>query len=169
MINRDFTFKIYEKLCENVLAHNFKAITVRDFLKKSKSEVKHAIFRHDVDKNPSNSLKMAHLENKLGIKATYYFRNISSVFNPKIISEIHSLGHEIGYHYEVLASNKGNYEKAIIDFKKNLILFREIVPIETICMHGSPLYKWKDSDLWNVYDFKDYQIIGEAFLSINYE
>ena len=40
-----------------------------DFLKKSKSEVKHAIFRHDVDKNPSNSLKMAHLENKLGIKA----------------------------------------------------------------------------------------------------
>ena len=36
-------------------------------------------------------------------------------------------------------------------------------------MHGSPLSPWKDSDLWKHYDFNDYGIVGEAFLSIDFD
>ena len=36
-------------------------------------------------------------------------------------------------------------------------------------MHGSPLSKWNDLDLWDNYDFKKYGILGEAFMSIDYD
>ena len=32
-------------------------------------------------------------------------------------------------------------------------------------MHGSPLLKWKDSDLWDDYDYEDFDVVAEAFLS----
>ena len=54
------------------------------------------ILRHDVDKLPRNSLKFAQIQNKLGIKGSYYFRIVPQSFNPQIAE----LGHEIGYHYE---------------------------------------------------------------------
>ena len=48
------------------------------------------------------------------------------------------MGHEIGFHYEVLAKNDGNFEKAIIDFEKELSLFRSFVaclPAVCICIY----------------------------------
>lgn len=36
------------------------------------------------------------------IKAKYYFRVVLESWNEKIIKEIASLGHEVGYHYEDL-------------------------------------------------------------------
>ena len=78
---------------------------------------------------------------------------------------IANMGHEIGYHYETLDKAKGNYEKAITIFENELSKFREIAEIKTICMHGNPLTKWLNRDLWSRYDFKDFGIIGEAFLS----
>jgi hypothetical protein len=35
-------------------------------------------------------------------------------------------------------------------------------------MHGSLLMPWNNLDLWQTYDFKDYGLMGEAYLSINY-
>jgi len=69
------------------------------------SSLPHAfvILRHDVDARPQNSLRLARLEHTLGIRGTYYFR-IPHTFQPSIIQEIASLGHEIGYHYETLAT-----------------------------------------------------------------
>jgi hypothetical protein len=45
---------------------------------------------------------MAELEHELGIQSTYYFR-FPYTFKPDIIGKIHDLGHEVGYHYEVLS------------------------------------------------------------------
>ena len=41
-----------------------------------------------------------------------------------------------------------------------------ITDVKTICMHGSPLSRYDNRDLWNRYDFKDCWIVGEAYLSI---
>lgn len=38
--------------------------------------------RHDVDRKPQNALRMAKLENDLGIKVTYYFRIITKPAKP---------------------------------------------------------------------------------------
>lgn len=123
------------------------------------------ILRHDIDRKPLNALKMAELESKLGVQSTYYFR-YPYTFKPEIIEKIHELGHEIGYHYEVLSKAGGDYEKAIKLFEYELNEFRKIIDIKTICMHGNPLSKHDNRDLWKRYDFRDFGIIGEAYLSI---
>jgi hypothetical protein len=55
--------------------------------------------RHDVDRLPQNSLRTAQIETQLNLKATYFFRVVPESYDEEIIKEIHSLGHEIGYHY----------------------------------------------------------------------
>ena len=40
------------------------------------------------------------------------------------------------------------FELAICDFERNLRRFRKLYPVKTICMHGSPLSKWDNRDLW---------------------
>tara|TARA_B100001123_G_C15332370_1_gene1031666 strand:+ start:2265 stop:3026 length:762 start_codon:yes stop_codon:yes gene_type:complete len=168
-MDKDFTLSVYNDLCISLLKNNFRTVKVVDYLeKKISGPKKYAIMRHDVDRLPLQALKMAKIEHSLGIQSTYYFRSIKSVFKKELITSIYDLGHEIGYHYEVLAKNNGNKEKAIEEFKKTLENFRNIVDIKTICMHGSPLSSWRDSDLWQDLNYNDYDIMGEAFLSIDY-
>ncbi len=108
---------------------------------------------------------MAKLEYTLGIRSTYYFRH-PSTFVPEVIREVHALGHEVGYHYETLAKAKGDREKAIDLFAQELAKFREICDVRTICMHGSPLSRYDNRDLWKEYDFREFGIVGEAYLSM---
>jgi hypothetical protein len=160
--------KKYEELCNSIQKSKYKVIKIKDFFKNPDLN-RFIILKHDVDKLPENALVMAQLEKVLGIKSTYYFRTISEVFKPNIIQEISTLGHEIGYHYENLSQTNGNFEKALKLFEKDLERLRKITQIDTICMHGSPLSKWNNSDLWNKYDFKKFGIIGETNLSIDYK
>ncbi len=57
---------------------------------------------------------------------------------------------------------------AIESFKENLANLREIVPVKTICMHGSPLSKWDSRLLWKYYDYRDFGIIGEPYIDIDF-
>lgn len=61
---------------------------------------KRVILRHDVDRLPENSFRLAQLEYDLGISGSYYFRIVPESYNLRIMNEIAALGHEIGYHYE---------------------------------------------------------------------
>ena len=160
----DFTLAKYKKLCL-ALIENYKPVTVYDYLTGTLNNG-FVIMRHDVDRKPNNALKMAELEYELGIRATYYFR-YPYTFRQEIIRKINRMGHEIGYHYEVLSKAKGDYEKAIELFEQELKEFRKIIDVKTICMHGSPLSKYDSRDLWKRYDFKEFGIIGEAYLSIS--
>jgi hypothetical protein len=66
-----------------------------------------------------------------------------------------------------LSKAKGDYQKAIHIFKQELSVMREVSDIKTICMHGNPLSKYNDRELWKTYDFLTYGIVGEAFISIH--
>jgi hypothetical protein len=57
----------------------------------------------------------------------------------------------------------------IESFKKNLNHLREIVPVSTICMHGSPMSKWDSRLLWKYYDYHDFGINGEPYFDINFD
>jgi hypothetical protein len=161
---RDFKLEKYERLCKNIIANDYRILTFRDYLL-GEPKPRFVILRHDVDSKPKRALMMARLENNLNIRTSYYFRYNKSVFNSKIIKEIDELGHEIGYHYEVLSKTKGDYAKAIELFELELNEFRKICRIDTICMHGSPLSKYDNRDMWKAFDFKLCGIIGEAYLS----
>ena len=166
-MNLDFTLSKYKELCDAIINSEFVPLTVERYIMEP-TPSKFIILRHDVDKKPENALKMAKIENEYSMLATYYFRAIKKVFKPDIIKEIAGLGHEIGYHYEVLVKAKGDKKKAIEIFKRELKDFREIRDIKTICMHGNSLSRWDNRDIWKEYDFKDFGIIGEAYLSIDF-
>jgi hypothetical protein len=127
------------------------------------------ILRHDVDREAGRALEMARLECDYGIRSTYYFRHKKNVFKPEIIADIANMGHEIGFHYEVMDKAKGDKVKAIEIFKKELNDLQKIANINTVCMHGNPFAPWSNRDLWTDYSFTSFGIIGEPYISIDYE
>ena len=115
----DYTFKKYKEILSVVGKGEH---TVRAYLEKGKNQK--YILRHDVDRLTWNAENMAEIENLYSITSTYYFR-YPSTYNKQIISRIHALGHEIGFHYEVLDKTNGNYQKAIKIFEKEMELFSD--------------------------------------------
>lgn len=124
--------------------------------------------RHDVDLKPRNSLRVAKIEADLGIKTTYYFRIVPKSYSEAIIREIYSMGHEIGYHYETLSTCNGDVDSAYALFCQNLESLRKVVPIKTICMHGSPRSPWDSKDIWKKYDYHALDIESEPYLDTDF-
>jgi hypothetical protein len=103
MFMLDFTLEKYKDLCLALLDSGYTPLAVYSYLTgKQRNNKKLIVLRHDIDRKPENALRMAELEHELGIQSTYYFR-VPYTFKPEIIGKIHDLGHEIGYHYEVLS------------------------------------------------------------------
>lgn len=94
----DFTLKTYTQLLKSLIKAGYSFQPFEQFIENPLSKV--VILRHDVDRLPENSLKMAQLETSLGIRGSYYFRTVPSSFNEEIIHQIAEFGHEVGYHYE---------------------------------------------------------------------
>ena len=163
---RDFTLSQCSLFLRTLIQKHYTINTFSDFIEKPKEKC--TILRHDVDKLPENSLVFAHIQSRLGIKGTYYFRAKPVSFNKKIILEIASMGHEIGYHYETMDTCNGNVDKAYDEFCRNLEMFRKIVPVKTACMHGSPMSKWDSRDIWQKYNYKNLGIIAEPYFDIDY-
>ncbi len=161
---RDFTMAKYGELCRVLLGAGYTPVTVYQYLTDPPGG-RTVVLRHDVDRKPENALKMAELEHALGVCSTYYFRH-PATFVPEVIGRVQALGHEVGYHYEVLAKARGDYEKAITLFARELEEFRSLCDVRTICMHGSPLSRYDNRDLWKRYDLREFGIAGEAYLSM---
>ena len=119
--------------------------------------------------NGFNSLAFARIQAEHHVKGTYYFRAVLESWDETVIKEIHDLGHEIGYHYECLTTCNGNLEQGIKDFSANLNALRELAPVTTICMHGSPMSKYDSKDLWKTYSYRDYEIIAEPYFDVDFE
>jgi hypothetical protein len=195
---RDFTVKKYKSLLQILLDRKFSFLNVQQALanKDIYSKEKVAVVRHDIDTKHdlSIALAMAKFEAANNISASYYFRTIPDVFDKKVIISIFDLGHEIGYHYEVLALMDGDLQKGIEWFKKDLKLLRNICPISTICQHGGTLGPYSSTSvlgllktgiallsgkinmkyypsiqLWDKYKLDDFELAGDAYLSFDFE
>lgn len=179
----DFTISVLRELLTVLLDAGYVFSTVNDFVAlKGQAEGKRLVLRHDVDKKPINSLIVAKTESELGINGTFYFRIMPGIFDKGITSEISSMGHEVGYHYEDIdlvsrksqaASRKprfnGEYDlvkMAFESFRANLGLMREIVPVDTVCMHGSPMSRYDSRLMWKYFDYDNLGIKGEPYFDI---
>jgi len=181
----DFTLTKYRQLLIALKQSGYRFQTFEQYLISPMGKV--VIMRHDVDLLPQNSLATATIENELGIQGSYYFRAVPESWDEEIINAIALLGHEIGYHYEDVTTasqskrQKGEgerekvkgfeellYQEAMVSFKKNLEALRQLVPVRTICMHGSPRSKYDSKDLWKHYSYKDYGIIGEPYFDVDF-
>ncbi|MFQ5575670.1 MAG: hypothetical protein ACE5G8_01640 [Anaerolineae bacterium] len=164
----DFTLAKYAQLCRAITQLNRPVMTVEQFLRAGCPHQPLIVLRHDVDRAPAAALRMAQLEARLGMRASYYFRTTRAVFKAPIIARLHRLGHEVGYHYEVLVRAGGNPTRAIEQFAAELARFRRLAPVHTISMHGSPLSRWNNLDLWQTHRFERFDLLGDATLSIDY-
>ena len=163
---RDFTTRIYKQLLVELINAGYTFQTFHDFMLNPAERA--FVIRHDVDTRKKNSLHFAYIENALDLPTTYFFRILPKSFDPVIVSLIKSLGHEIGYHYEDLTLARGDKQKAIRMFEEHLTELRKYYPVETICMHGSPLSPHDNRELWQTYNYRDFGIIGEPYFDVNF-
>lgn len=165
---RDFTLKSYQSLLLAFQRAGYKFQTFGELIT-CPVDGKSVVMRHDVDELAWNALKIAQLENKLGIRATYFFRIVKQSNVPEVIEQIVGLGHEIGYHYEDLALAEGDEAKAIESFKENLDYFRKYYPVKSVCMHGSSTSKFDNRLLWKNHLLSDFGLVGEPYLSVDFD
>jgi len=169
--NRDFTLKKYAKLCDAIKNSKYVVLTFEEYFKHLKqSNIENVIIlRHDIDENVRYAVDMANVENKYNLKATYYVRMRKKTYIPEKIDTIASYGHEIGYHYETLDKSNGNFEEAIKMFSEELFIFRKKYKVQTACMHGNPLSKYDNRDIWKKCKLWDFNLLGEPYLSLDYD
>lgn len=164
---RDFTLKTYRVLLEAFLQAGYRFQTFEEFMEHP-AEGKVIVMRHDVDELAKNALKMAKVEHRLGIRATYFFRIVKQSNVPEVIREIVKMGHEVGYHYEDLSIADGDMAKAMETFKTNLAYFRQYYPVRSVCMHGSSTSKHDNRLLWQDHSLSDFGLLGEPYLSVDF-
>lgn len=164
---KDFSFTIYRDLIAEIKETGFKVLTLKEYFKQRQDTPAFFILRHDVDRRPENALKMAFLESSFGINSTYYFRVNKSVFKKEIIKKVAELGHEIGYHYEVIDKAHGDMRLAGRIFDFELAKLRALTDISTVAMHGNPLTSWDNKDFWQHFSLSQFNLLGEAYISIH--
>lgn len=172
----DFTLKTYKIFLTTLVNQGFLFSFLSSQMQQGKG--KQILLRHDVDRLPFNSLEFARIESSLGILGSYFFRYASGKKDAEIIQRIADLGHDVGYHYEdmdLMAQRyKGITEEqlvmdAIKSFEINLEKLRRLVPVKTICMHGSPMSRWDSRLLWKYYDYRNFGIEAEPYFDFNME
>lgn len=164
----DFTQTMYRRLCREINEAGYQSAIMGDYFKPVEPDETRLFLRHDVDRDPILSLEMAQIEHEHKLVATYFFRVVDTVFKPDLITKIAGLGMEIGYHYECLDKAKGDYSKAYDTCQDDLKKLRAIAPVKSMAMHGNPLTKWDNRDLWKKYDYKQLGIEVAAYLNIDY-
>jgi hypothetical protein len=186
----DFTVLTFRTLLKRLTDSGYSFQSCLEYCNSPAARV--VVLRHDVDKHPHNSLVTAEIEYEAGISGTYYFRSRNGMFEEETVQKISKLGHEIGYHYEDLQivsqkskvkSRKSKVESqksgitleeelaevAFAGFQGNLAKLRGIAPVETICMHGSPLSSYDSRVLWKYYDYRTLGIIAEPYFDFSLE
>lgn len=162
----DFTTAVLRELLQAFRQAGYRFMTVRDACR-GETDGPSVILRHDIDRREHKAVEIAELESREGVIGTYYFR-CRRVFNGAVIHRVADLGHEIGYHYENLSDCGGDMAAALHDFDRKLQQLRVLAPVYTIAMHGAPLSRFDNRDLWRSNDFRRYGLDGEAYLSIDF-
>lgn len=135
-----FIYSNWNDFCKRLIALHVPLITANEILEYKDHYAKWIVVKHDVETNVKKALKLAKIEAKYGIRATYFVQEYLLADNIKILNKIKDLGHEVTYHYDVLDANNGNMIKAASEFSKNIECFLSHgFDVKTICPHGNPL------------------------------
>jgi len=134
-----FEYKKWDEFCKNLHDNSLISIPACEV---KETVGKYIVLKHDVETDVPRALELAKIEHKYGHRGSYYVQAYLMVNkkNVDILREMQHMGHEISYHYDVMDSNKGNLEKAIVEFEKNIHLFEcNGFHIITVCQHGNPV------------------------------
>ena len=162
----DFTLKKYRELVSALKDAGYEFVSYADYAAGKRAE-RLVVMRHDVDRSVNRAVRMAQVEQELGVKASYYMREkfFDEVDDIRYIADME---HEVGYHYEELVEEKGDIESAYARFVRNINQLRQLVDVRTITMHGSPMSKIDSKEMWRVYDYRELGLIGEPQMDVDW-
>ena len=135
-----FVYKTWEKFCKKLSENKIHSIRICDCF--NQQQIGFLSLKHDVETNVERAFRLAQIENKYGHKGTYYVQAylMDDSANIEMLKKMQKMGHEISYHYDVMDSNKGNIDNAIVEFEKNIKKFEDNgFAIHTLCQHGNPV------------------------------
>ncbi len=101
-----FSKSTFVHILDALKRSNYRCVTVSETLQNSDDGTKTCLLRHDVDVSMQLALEMARLEQAHGIRSTYFVMlrspmyNLMSRHDSATLSELTSLGHEIGLHFD---------------------------------------------------------------------
>ena len=171
-MRRDFTLEAYRAYLEAIQARYPQILRFDEYFEAYPKPEVFCLLKHDVDRRPYHALRMAVIEQGLGLRSTYYFRVKRHTFLPDVIRQIQELGHEIGFHYESLSDLKGNLAAAETEFERSLTKLRSVAPIRTVAFHGRPFSPYNNRDLIRLMQqngrFSDLGLLGDATENIDY-
>lgn len=171
----DFTLDNYRRLIELAKEKGFEFILHKDDFVPQRKDV---IWRHDVEFEPDIALKMAEIEHKAGVQATYFFQLHSGFYNVMsghyrwVFHQIKDLGHCIGLHFDSAYWGITSEDKLndFIKIDKEYLEKNMEVEIDTFSFHNTTPFthtclEYKYGGLLNVYAsfFKEhYNYCGDS-------
>lgn len=168
---RDYSKDKYRVLCKTLLDNGYKFVTLAEYLKcqNEQDEIsKKVIVRHDLCRDAHIGIfGLLEVEQELGIKTSYYFRNSES-YDLEVIAKVVNQGHEVGVHFDSLDKARGDMEKAKEILLNDIAILSDLTKVETIAMHGNPSSMWDNRDIFKTYSFQDFDLLGEAYLSVDF-
>ncbi len=168
-MTRDFTLDAYVQFLRAAQEAGYDLVSFADYVRDAHRADRVVVLRHDVDRRPGRALAKARLEASVGAEATYFFRIVPESWDEDTMRAIAGLGHEIGYHYEDLTLARGDLARAADLFTEHLARFRTVWPVETICMHGSPLSRWDNRALFDRVDYREHGILAEPYFDLDFD
>lgn len=98
----EFTYQSYRNLLDKLHRHGYDIVGYEDWEQYERC----AVLRHDVDNDLGKAVDLALLEQKVGVKATYFvlitsdFYNVFSKESGDSLKRIMDCGHTIGLHFD---------------------------------------------------------------------
>jgi hypothetical protein len=164
-------FDNYNLLLKSCIDSNYDFV---DFCRINQTSNKSIIIRHDIDCSPNLALKMAKIEHKMGVKATYFFMlrspfyNLFTRANNEAVKEIINLGHNIGLHYDEGYAARDERLQELIDEEIKMLENNFDIKITVVSFH-QPSEKIVNNDIFitqiNTYDkkyFKDIKYLSDS-------
>ena len=134
-----FVYKKWDSFCEKLADAGINSIPAREVAPPKNA---YLVLKHDVETDVAKALRMARIEQKHGHRGSYYVQAylMGDKKNVEMLREMQNMGHEISYHYDVMDSCKGDIDKAICEFERNVKIFENNgFQIKTLCQHGNPI------------------------------
>ena len=173
-MKNDFTLKGYETLLKRAIDSKYQFCSFENIDHDRTGKI--CYLRHDIDADVTAAFKLAEIESKLNIKATYFFMlrspvyNLFSRFNQKLVEKIIDQGHHIALHFdENFANGRSESLQSQIECELNILnsnfgLSTNIVsfhqPSERILQNKVQL-----KDIIHTYDkplFKDIHYVSDS-------
>ena len=154
-----FTYEEYSDIIIGIR----ERIPILDYADINSSTEEYCIIRHDIEFSIERALSLATLEFKLGVKTSYFVQLNNNTYNTlskqskSMLTEILSMGHSIGLHYQ---PSSEDFDEIESELRNSLVILENHlgVKIDRFSFHRPNLYPnlikntLKLDGLINVYD-----------------